>query len=286
MRSSRPARPGVKRATRATLVLALLVSVGGYIALRHSVPVLEPASCAAEGAGQPISLTVTQAGIAATIAGVARDQRVPRRAVTIAYATALQESKLTNPRSGDLDSVGVFQQRPSEGWGPARKIEDPVYATTRFFEALTKVPGYQRLPVYRAAQAVQHSADGYAYNQYSAVAAKMSRAFTGELPHAVWCWYPGPPGKSRIAAATAALGRAFGPVPGQSAGDPGRAIRAPGPAWGWSVAAWLVSHAGTYGIRHVSYLGYEWRAGHGSGGWARATLASQPKAPPAMVVFG
>jgi hypothetical protein len=57
---------------KATLVLALLVTVGGYIALRHSVPVLEPSSCAATAPGQPIPLNVGQAGIAATIAGVAR----------------------------------------------------------------------------------------------------------------------------------------------------------------------------------------------------------------------
>ena len=101
------------------MVLALLLTVGGYIALRHSVPVLEPASCDAGAAGtaQPVSLEVGQAGIAATIAGVAQQRALPAYAVTVALATALQESKLTNLRSGDLDSVGVFQQRPSQGWG-------------------------------------------------------------------------------------------------------------------------------------------------------------------------
>ncbi len=286
MRSSRQTSRRVKRATRATLVLALLLSVGGYIALRHSVPVLEPSSCSAETAGPPVSLNVGQAGIAATIAGVAQHQQMPRRAVTIAYATALQESKLTDLRTGDLDSVGVFQQRPSMGWGPARKIEDPVYATTRFFAALAQVPSYERLPVYRAAQAVQRSADGYAYNQYAGVAAKMSRAFTGELPHAVWCWYPEPLGRTRLTAANTALAQAFGPLPGHQTGDPAQEIRVGKPSAGWAVAAWLVSHAGIYGIRHVSYLGYKWQAGHGNGGWARGALASQPKAPPAMVVFG
>jgi hypothetical protein len=286
VRSSRQTSRRVKRATRATLVLALLLSVGGYIALRHSVPVLEPSSCSAETSGPSVSLNVGQAGIAATIAGVAQHQQMPRRAVTIAYATALQESKLTDLRAGDLDSVGVFQQRPSMGWGPASKIEDPVYATTRFFAALTKVPRYERLPVYRAAQAVQRSADGYAYNQYAGVATKMSRAFTGELPHAVWCWYPNPLGRTRLTAANTALARAFGPLPGHLTGDPTQEIRVGKPSAGWAVAAWLVSHAGAYGIRHVSYLGYLWQAGRGNGGWARGSLASQPKAPPAMVVFG
>ena len=77
---------------------------------------------------------------------------MPPRAVAIAYATALQESKLTNLHYGDRDSVGVFQQRPSEGWGTTKQIEDPVYATDRFFEALAAVRGYLRMPIYAAAQ--------------------------------------------------------------------------------------------------------------------------------------
>ena len=71
---------------------------------------------------------------------------------------------------GDLDSVGVFQQRPSEGWGTTSELEDPAYATARFFGALTQVHGYLQLPVDQAAQAVQHSADGSAYAQYDLMA--------------------------------------------------------------------------------------------------------------------
>jgi hypothetical protein len=279
-------RRGVKRATRATVVLALLLTVGGYIALRHSVPVLEPSSCAAASSGQPISLNPGQAGIAATIAGVAQHRELPARAVTIAYATALQESKLTNLRGGDLDSVGIFQQRPSQGWGPARRIENPVYATTRFFAALIRVPGYTTLPVYQAAQAVQHSADGQAYSQYASVAAHMSKAFTGLLPHAVWCWYPGSTGRSRLTAASQALTRAFGPMRVRQFGDPQRAVRVAGTATGWAVTAWLVSHANTYGIRDISYDGYRWRTGHGSSGWLRVRTAGRDKPSPATVVFG
>jgi hypothetical protein len=271
------------------VVLALLLTVGGYIALRHSVPVLEPSSCAADPAGatgQPVSLDVGQAGIAATIAGVAQHHALPRRAVTIAYATALQESKLTNLHAGDLDSVGVFQQRPSEGWGPAKRLENPIYATTKFFAALTRVHNYRAIPVYRAAQAVQRSADGYAYNQYAPVAERMSMAFTGQLPHAVWCWYPGPAGRPRLTAAGKALAQAFGPMHVRPYADPAVAVRVRGPARGWAVAAWLVSHAGAYGIRHVSYQGYQWMIGHGTSGWTRVTAKGQAKAPPATVVFG
>jgi hypothetical protein len=265
-------------------VLALLLTVGGYIALRHNVPVLEPSSCAAAATGQPIPLDVGQAAIAATIAGVAEHRDLPRRAVTVAYATALQESKLTNLHTGDRDSVGVFQQRPSQGWGPARRIEDPVYATTRFFEALTQVPRYESIPVYQAAQAVQHSADGYAYNQYASVAKKMAKAFTGDLPHGVWCWYSSPLGRSRLSAASRALTQAFGPLRVWRSGDPQMEVRVARPDSGWTVAAWLVSHAASYGIRTVSYQGYRWRTVDGSSGWTRD--GQRAKAPPAVVLFG
>jgi hypothetical protein len=278
------------RLTRATMVLALLLTVGGYIALRHSVPVLEPASCDAAAPGQAVSLQVGQAQIAATIAGVARSRGLPPRAVTIALATALQESKLTDLHSGDLDSVGVFQQRPSEGWGPARDLEDPVYASTKFFEALSAVPGYQGLPVYQAAQAVQHSADGYAYNQYAVVAGRLSAAFTGQAPAAVWCWYPGPVARPQLARADRALRAVFGPLqagpaPGKVTGtaDTGQVgVRVGRSAGGWAVASWLVSHAGMYGIAQISFQGYRWLTGKGTGVWTKAAAT----APPSTVVFG
>jgi hypothetical protein len=288
--TSRPPRRGVSRRVRltirVTLVLALLLTVAGYIALRHSVPGLEPSSCSVTAPGQPVSLNVGQAGIAATIAGVAQKDEMPRRAVTVAYATALQESKLTNPHHGDLDSVGVFQQRPSQGWGPRRQLEDPVYATAKFFAALGRIPDYASLPVYRAAQAVQRSADGYAYNQYATVASRLSKAFTGETAHAVWCWYPEGVGKARLTAARQGLSHAFGPMQAEPFGDPVLAVRTPGGKDGWAVSAWLVSHAGAYGIRHISYDGYQWTTTHASSGWTAVKAGSRAKAPPATVVFG
>jgi hypothetical protein len=277
---------GARRLTRATMVLALLLTVGGYIALRHSVPVLEPASCDAAAAGQPVSLEVSQAGIAATIAGVAQHRALPTYAVTVALATALQESKLTNLRSGDRDSVGVFQQRPSEGWGPAQDLEDPVYASSKFFAALTQVHDYQVMPVYQAAQAVQHSADGNAYAQYSAVAGRLAAAFTGQRPHAVWCWYPGPAARPRLAAASGALDHAFGPLQMHTASDPGVTISVAPGADGWAIAAWLVSHAGAYGIANISYGGYQWLTNHATSGWVKVAPGGSVPAPTSSVVFG
>ena len=251
--------------------MVFLLAVGGYVAFKRVPPLLAGSGCEVRAGGQVFKLDTSQAGIAATIAGVARRRALPARAVTIAYAAALQESKLQNLDYGDRDSVGVFQQRPSQGWGKPRQLEDPVYATTRFFQALARVPGYQRLPVYKAAQAVQRSADGSAYIQYEHMAAVLARGFTGSDPRSVWCWYAGPARqRASLTAASQELGRAFGPLPARAAGDPRLTLGVRLPAEGWSVAAWLVSHASRYGIRDVLCGRYEWRAADGTGGWARA----------------
>ncbi len=275
--------------TAVALVLALLLAAGLYTAFRHVAGPLLPTGtgCEVKAGGEGISLAASQAGIAATIAGVAQQRALPSRAVTVAYATALQESKLQNLDYGDLDSVGIFQQRPSEGWGPARLLEDPVYATTKFFAALAAVPRYQTMPVYQAAQAVQHSADGDAYGQYSAPAAVMAGAFTGRTAHAVWCWYgSGISGKARLSAAASQLRRIFGRQDMRPAGDPVLVVRVRQARDGWAEAAWLVSHASSYGIRDVQYAGLQWSAAHGSAGWIRARPSSRAKLAPGTVVLG
>ncbi len=254
-----------------SLVIAVLVVLGLYLAFERVAPLLKGSGCEATGDGQVITLAPSQAGIAATIAGVAQREALPPRAVTVAYAAALQESKLQNLTYGDRDSVGIFQQRPSQGWGKPSQIENPVYATSRFFGALTKVPGYQRLPVYRAAQAVERSADGEAYQQYQLLAAHMARAFTGQVPHGVSCWYSQKiSGKARLDAAELGLAQTFGAHLARATADPGLSVRVGSARDGWAVAAWLVSHAPQYRIDNVQYAGYRWTAGNSTRGWARS----------------
>jgi hypothetical protein len=252
-----------------------------YLVVRQVKPILQGSGCQAVAGRDAMPLDPEQAGIAATIAAVAQHRALPSRAVSIAYAAALQESKLHNLDYGDRDSVGVFQQRPSQGWGPASKLEDPVYATTRFFQVLTTIPGYLELPVYKAAQAVQHSADGTAYMQYQQQAGQLAQAFTGQHGHAVWCWSPSAPsGQARLTAASSALGQAFGHVGSVQPDPPGTApvmlVRAGEPALGWAVAAWLVTHAAQYRIHEVRYAGYLWQASNGSAGWTKASDPAQP----------
>jgi hypothetical protein len=266
-----------------SLLMAVLVGLGLYLAFRHVAPILQGSDCTAAGGGQEITLGTGQAGIAATIAGVAQRDALPARAVTVAYAAALQESKLQNLPYGDRDSVGVFQQRPSQGWGPRSDLENPVYATSKFFGALAKVPGYQRMPIYQAAQAVQRSADGFAYQRFQPMAAHMAAAFTGQDPHAVWCWYsPTIGGKARVAAASLALAQTFGPYATCATADPGLIVQVADARQGWAVATWLVSHAQQYRIGDVRYADYQWTAARGAQGWARTVSP----APPGCVELG
>ena len=232
-------------------------------------------------------LTTGQAGIAATIAGVADQRAMPVRAVTIAYATALQESDLENLPYGDRDSVGIFQQRPSQGWGTKKELLNPIYATTKFFAALTEVPGYRKLPIYKAAQDVQRSADGYAYSQYSGQGATMAAGFAGWQARAIWCWYgEGIKTQDKFALADRDLTTAFGPLRASHFGDPVMAVKVASHAVGWAVASWLVTHAGSYGIKTVRFSGYQWAAAQGQDGWVKARPSRHWPAAKLTVAFG
>ncbi len=292
-----PDRTWPRRVAVIGAALVLVLAAAAYLIEHISRPVSPPAAapgCQAGTGVQAISLGASQAGIAATIAGVAARHRLPRQAVTIAYAAALQESQLQNLDYGDRDSVGVFQQRPSQGWGTTGEIENPVYATTRFFAALVRVRDYTRMPIDTAAQAVQHSADPDAYEQWATVAAQLAGYFTGSSPHGVSCWYA-PPAKADLAGAVRSLAQTFGP-PGQEAVVAGittdRSAKQNGSVAvvhaqrdvAWAVAGWLVANAQAYGISEVRYAGYEWQAADGSMGWQRDTATNDP--PRGTIVAG
>lgn len=118
--------------------------------------------------------------IARTIVDVVQQRRLPRRAAVLAIATGMVESGLRNLDYGDRDSVGMFQQRPSQGWGTREQILNPVYATGKFLDVLIALPGWDTMAPGRAEQAVQRSGfpDRYAPRE-SAAAAIVDRFWTG-----------------------------------------------------------------------------------------------------------
>ncbi|MEV7771629.1 hypothetical protein [Kitasatospora sp. NPDC086791] len=147
----------------------------------------ESEGCTVKTAAGNGTLELPQAANAATIAAVARSRGLPDRAATISLATAMQESKLRNLAGGDRDSIGLFQQRPSMGWGTPAQIADPVYATNKFLDGLVKVPGYTRLPLTDAAQAVQKSGYPQAYAKHETKATLLTSALAGREPASFSC---------------------------------------------------------------------------------------------------
>ena len=267
--------------------LALVLVVAGYLiyhSFRNVTSPPPPPGCQVGTGVQAIDLAPEQAEVAATIAGVAARHRLPRRAVTVALAAALQESKLHNLDYGDRDSVGIFQQRPSEGWGSATELQDPVYATTKFYSALIKVHGYATMPVDQAAQAVQHSADGSAYQQWTDIAGQLTSSFSGKSPHTVSCWYT-PSGPANLAGVEKQVRQTFGPA-GRKAvvvrittarsAKKNVAVLQVKPAAGWTVASWLVAHAQAYHLSQIRYAGFSWKAANGTMGWQRETNPTSP----------
>ncbi|MEV6209552.1 NlpC/P60 family protein [Kitasatospora sp. NPDC051914] len=109
---------------------------------------------------------------------------VPVRGQVVALATALQESGLRNINYGDRDSLGLFQQRPSQGWGTPEQIMQPVYASTKFYEALKKVNGWESMTITQAAQAVQRSGFPDAYAKWEPLATALQQAIAPLLPGA------------------------------------------------------------------------------------------------------
>jgi hypothetical protein len=233
--------------------------------------------CTVDASGR-VTLDYDQMANAATVTAVGVRLDMPDQAVVVALATALQESELRNlPHLGDgndHDSVGLFQQRPSQGWGSADEIADPRYAAERFYRALGQVEGWQEMRVTDAAQRVQRSAYPEAYEQWADDANVLATALLGDQPGAVDCAAPDEPA-TRGEAAVAALGEAIAQDWGAGAtqGDgPVVSVPAADDRAGWRYAHWLVAHAAQHGVTRVRFAGMEWTAS--DGGWTAS--ASEP----------
>ncbi|MFD7958398.1 C40 family peptidase [Streptomyces ardesiacus] len=131
-----------------------------------------------------LDLPAEQVPNAATIVAAGLSLDVPKKGQIIALATAMQESRLRNLGSGDRDSLGLFQQRPSQGWGSAQQIRDPTYASEQFYKHLLKVDGWQQMTVTQAAQAVQKSGLPDAYAQWESLATALQSAIVKTFPGA------------------------------------------------------------------------------------------------------
>ena len=191
-----------------------------------------PAGLSVDG----VALDAEQLANAAVIAATGRQLGIGEHGVVVALATAAQESRLRNLDYGDADSVGLFQQRPSQGWGQVSELMRPDYAATKFYEALARVPGWEQLPVTEAAQAVQRSAFPTAYARWETLAA----ALAGQ-----------PAVRDAACAVVNAVGSLFADATGLGTGLPRGNPRSVTEAISWARA----------------------QAASGSGGWYRRCLA-------------
>jgi hypothetical protein len=243
----------------AVVVIAVLIT-GSVTAWIHFHPAIQVPGCTVAASPDPSSgtsaeftLTPEQADNAATIAAVGGRLSMPPHAVTVALATALQESKLRNLPGGDRDSLGLFQQRPSQGWGTPAQILDPVYAATAFYTRLKAQPDWAQLSVTEAAQLVQRSGAPDAYAQWESEARAAASALTGQTSAALSCHgvTVGAPSTDLVAIAKSELGTAIlsGPHP---------------TAQGWAIGTWLVAHAARVGVDQVTFDGRTWTAATGS----------------------
>ena len=297
------------------LTLAALALGAGAVWLTWrdgSLPQLTPPveECQARTDDHLVELDLEQSRYAALITAVSVRRGMPARAATIALATAYQESDLRNVEFGDRDSLGLFQQRPSQGWGSRQQILDPYYAANAFYDALAKVDGYTAMPVTEAAQHVQRSAFPGAYADHEEDARVLASALTGNSRAAFWCTVDDDRDDvsaelddagltARAAAVRADLTRTFGDVqlggfaPGGvreghmsgSAHYDGRAIDVfvrpvseASKRRGWAIASYLVSQADRLDIATVIFDDRIWKAGSSSSdGWRDYRVPSGSK---------
>jgi hypothetical protein len=275
-----------------TVVLVGMLGTGGYFVYKAFNGGIAEENCTATGAdGTSSTIENNRMANAATIAAVARAKSLPERATIIALATAEQESKIRNLSGGDRDSVGLFQQRPSQGWGTADQIMDPVYATGRFFHALLNVPSWETIDVGKAAQDVQRSADssGESYAQWEGMATDLATSLDGKSGTSLTCQYNDPkvavetPGTDGLTPRASALGQALvkqfsangaGAAPQYSHSGDGLTLRIASSNGLFDprvVAAWAVASSKNLNVDKVQYADQVWT--RSSGKWQSTSSA-------------
>lgn len=275
-------RPSPARFVTALVVVGATAAVA-VLGARWVADELAPPGCVLEAGGTQVSLTPEQTANAATIAGGALRHELGPRAATIALATAIQESKLRNLRYGDRDSVGLFQQRPSQGWGTVEEILDPVFATDAFYDALARVPGWETGVVTEVAQEVQRSAFPDAYADHEGEARVLASVLTGQelgdtLLH---CDLEPAAGAGSGQVVADKVDRQLG-VSGQVAADDRSVTFELGSAeHAWAVAAWAVGHAEAEGTLAVTVGDRRWQRETSALPWAEAAT---PVGPTTVVV--
>jgi hypothetical protein len=236
------------------VALAVLIAAGAGIFwwLRDrglTEPVPGQQRCVVTATNRSTVVDLDQAHFASIIAGVSVRRGLPPRAASIAIATAYQESGIRNLDYGDLDSVGLFQQRPSAGWGTKQQVMDPYYATGKFYDALVKINNWETDDINDVAQRVQNSGYPEAYRDHEADARVLASALTGQSPAGLSCLdRTGAPGD--VKELRRSFERTFGRLD-DSAEESVVTIRARNEKRAWAYAHFAVANAKFYGVTTV-----------------------------------
>ncbi|SDB80050.1 hypothetical protein GA0111570_101324 [Raineyella antarctica] len=257
-RSRRAAGCGIAAATAFVLVLATVV--GAVVWLRKNEfisPTPFESRCRFVAANNSTVLDLGQAHYAGIIVGRAVNRGLPARAGSIAMATAYQESGVRNLDYGDRDSLGLFQQRPSQGWGTAAQIRDPYYSTDAFYDALVKVDGWETGDINTVAQAVQRSGHPEAYRKHEPNARVVASVLAGHSPGGVTCGYTTPAAADAHGMATS-LRQSLG-VKAQVSAD-GTKLTATGASveQAWAIGHHAVVNAGETGVSSIRVADRSW----------------------------
>lgn len=192
-RAIRTRRRWLRSSAALLVILALLAGLGygGWRLWQKTNSLFQPPpvneGCQATVGGKSYTLDLEQSSNAAIISAEAIRRGLPARAASIALATAMQESGLRNLDYGDRDSIGLFQQRPSQGWGTEAQIKDPWYSSGKFYDELVKVRGWQTEDINDVAQSVQKSGVPDGYRKHADDAKAWASVLTGQSPRALSC---------------------------------------------------------------------------------------------------
>jgi hypothetical protein len=226
--------------------------------------------CTADVGATHAQIDNEQARWTTLMAAIAQRRGLPPRATTIAIATAFQESRIHNLDYGDRDSVGLFQQRPSQGWGTREQILDPEYAINTFYNSLAKVDGYEAMIITDAAQQVQRSGFPGAYAHHEDYARALASALRGYSAAAFSCTI-NPTGSGRVDEVRDDIRDAYGDIvvrTGEARVDvPLSGVAPDVDARGWSLAHYAVGNASRLEIASVSFDGLRWTAEDSPAGW-------------------
>jgi hypothetical protein len=275
----RPRRRWVGRVL--LLVIVAMVGGAGYVGYTTFRANFGDPSCRATALGQEVTFSPEQSANAATITAVALRRNLPARAATIANATAITESKLRNVRFGDRDSLGLFQQRPSQGWGTEEQILDPVYSANKFYDALVKVDGYQAMPITRVAQKVQRSGFPEAYADHEREGRVLASTLAGHSAGGIGCRLD----EATASTPAATLAQRLTAELGMPAKVQGAEVQVTGrnAQQAWAAGSWAVAHAEADGITSVTVGNRTWTRARGDEAWSWHA-ADKPVAPTVVTI--